>query len=122
MMVFFSWVAVAALTVSYYFQIYKIHKHKEVRDLSLPYHWLTLFGFAVLAVEAYIENSVIFLTKQISTCIPVAILIFQIYYHRQDQWFDPKYSACKLCNLNMEPKWKFCPNCGHRDIGISINI
>lgn len=120
MMVFFSWVAVAALTISYYFQIYKIHVHKEVRDLSLAYHWLTLFGFAVLAVQAHYEDSLIFLIKQIMTCIPVAILIFQIYYHRQDKWYDSEYSDCGLCKRKIEPSWKFCPNCGTRDTGIDI--
>lgn len=117
-MVFLSWVAVVALTVSYWFQIYKIQIHKEVRDLSLAYHWLSFIGFALLAFQAYVEGSMIFLVKQIATTIPVGILIWQIYYHRKDKWYDEKYSDCFSCNRKIEPEWKYCPDCGSRDNGV----
>ncbi len=113
-----SWAAISALMVSYWFQIYKIQIHKEVRDLSLPYHWLLFIGFSLLGFQAYVENSTIFLVKQIVTSIPVGVLILQIYYHRQDKWFDSEDSDCFSCKRKIEPKWKYCPDCGTRDNGV----
>lgn len=81
-----SWVAIAILTVSYWFQIWKIHVHKEVRDISLTYNILLAIGFAILGVTAYQEGSIIFLVKQIVTTIPVIIIVIQVIYHRNDRW------------------------------------
>lgn len=117
-MIFLSWGAVFLLTVSYWFQIYKIHIHKEVRDLSLPFHWLLFTGFALLGFQAYVENSTIFLAKQIGTTIPVAVLIFQIYYHRQDHYYDKDFPDCVVCQEPIEPEWKYCPGCGTKDVGL----
>ena len=83
-----SWVAIFLLAMSYWFQIWKIHVHKEVRDLSLPYHILLALGFGILTWQAYIDGSVVFIVKQIATTIPVLILIGQILYHKKDTWKD----------------------------------
>ena len=80
----FSWIAVVLLSTSYWFQIYKIHIHKEVRDLSMAYHVLLAIGFGILTWTAWAENSTIFVVKQIATTVPVMIIIAQIVYHKND--------------------------------------
>ena len=48
MMKILSWTAIFLLSISYWFQIYKIHQHKEVRDLSMIYHVMLALGFGIL--------------------------------------------------------------------------
>ncbi len=81
-----SWIAIVILSVSYWFQIWKIHVHKEVRDISLAYNILLAIGFGILGFTAYHEGSTIFLVKQIATTIPVVIIVIQVIYHRNDRW------------------------------------
>lgn len=109
---FLAWIAVGTLSISYWFQIWKIHVHKEVRDISLPYHVCLAIGFGILTYTAYIEESVIFMAKQILTTIPVLIIISQIFIHRGDNWHDNTFPECDDCKKEIEPKWNFCPNCG----------
>ena len=106
-----SWIAVLMLALSYWFQIWKIHIHKEVRDLSLIYHIFLAIGFGLLIFTAIVEDSFIFLIKQIGTFIPVIIIICQIFYHKQDHWHDDDDELCENCNKELEPDWKFCPYC-----------
>lgn len=108
----FSWAAIAILSISYWFQIYKIQVHKEVRDLSLSYNILLAIGFGILAGTAYVEKSLIFLVKQIATTIPVLIIIAQILYHKKDRWHDENDPHCTNCKEEMEPYWKHCAFCG----------
>jgi len=108
-----SWIAIVILSVSYWFQIWKIHVHKEVRDISLTYNILLAVGFGILAYTAYQENSAIFLVKQVMTTVPVVIIIFQVMYHRNDKWHDPELKKCATCNGEIEHPWKFCPYCGN---------
>ena len=112
-MVILSWMAIAFLCVSYWFQIYKIHKHREVRDLSLIYHVLLAIGFGILIFTAYDEGSLIFLVKQIATFTPVVIIIYQIWYHKRDRWHDEEDPYCKNCKKELEPLWKYCPYCSY---------
>jgi hypothetical protein len=107
-----SWIAIVFLSISYWFQIWKIHVHREVRDISLTYNILLALGFSILTFTAYEEHSTIFLIKQIATTIPVVIIIFQVIYHRNDRWYDPNLPYCKKCKKVMEEKWRFCPFCG----------
>lgn len=109
-----SWFAIFLLSISYWFQIWKIHIHKEVRDLSLSYNILLAIGFAILGVTAYAEKSVIFLVKQIMTTIPVFIIIGQILYHKDDRWHDNSDNQCKGCSQLLEMYWTFCPYCGKK--------
>jgi len=109
-----SWAAIVLLAVSYWFQIWRIHVHKEVRDLSLPYHILLALGFGILTYQAYIDGSVVFIVKQIATTVPVVILIGQILYHRKDTWHDNKDDICEECSEELEPGWAYCPECGTR--------
>jgi uncharacterized protein with PQ loop repeat len=111
-LVVISWFAIVLLSVSYWFQIYKIHVHKEVRDISLTYNILLALGFGILAYTAYDEKSLIFLIKQIATTIPVIIIIIQVLYHRNDRWHDDNAKMCSKCSKEREISWKFCPFCG----------
>ena len=89
-----SWSAVVLLSTSYWFQIWKIHVHKEVRDLSMVYHVMLALGFGILTYTAYIEGSVIFIVKQIATTVPVIVIITQILYHKDDHWHDNSDPMC----------------------------
>lgn len=114
-----SWFAVIILSVSYWFQIIKIHRHKEVRDLSLPYHVLLATGFAILAFTAYYGSDTIFLVKQVATTVPVVIIILQILYHRNDKWHDDEDALCVRCRQELEPSWHHCPYCGNKQCNIT---
>lgn len=107
-----SWIAIALLSVSYWFQIWKIHIHKEVRDISLTYNVLLAIGFAILGVTAYQEKSIIFLVKQVMTTIPVVIILIQVLVHRKDAWHEEGDSDCPQCKKHREKAWSFCPFCG----------
>lgn len=109
-----SWIAIIILSISYWFQIYKIHVHKEVRDISLAYNILLAIGFAILGFTAYYERSLIFLAKQVLTTIPVVIIIIQVIYHKGDRWHDTEDPNCSSCKEELEPYWAFCPFCGKR--------
>lgn len=109
-----SWIAIFLLSVSYWFQIWKIHIHKEVRDISLPYNILLAIGFGILGFTAYQEKSLIFLVKQITTTIPVIIIIAQVLYHKNDHWHEEEEVDCKSCNQEMEPFWHHCAYCGSK--------
>ena len=107
-----SWIAVVLLSVSYWFQIWKIHVHKEVRDLSMTYHVMLATGFGILAFTAWVEGSIIFLVKQVATTIPVVVIICQIIYHKDDHWHDDADPYCVECKEELELDWKFCSYCG----------
>lgn len=112
-----SWTAVIILSISYWFQIYKIHVHKEVRDLSMTYHVFLAIGFGILAFTAWQEHSLIFLVKQIATTFPVIIIIVQILIHKRDRWHDNNDLFCQSCNQELEPKWNNCAYCGVKKPG-----
>ncbi len=107
-----SWSAVALLSTSYWFQIWKIHVHKEVRDLSMIYHVFLALGFGILTYTAWIEGSTIFIVKQIATTIPVIVIIFQIILHRGDHWHDDIDPHCSSCDEELEFDWNNCAYCG----------
>lgn len=110
-----SWIAVIILSCSYWFQIWKIHLHKEVRDLSIAYHILLALGFGILTYTAWYEGSTIFLVKQVATTIPVLIIIAQIIVHKKDHWHDESDALCKKCSEEIEPDWFYCPYCGQNN-------
>lgn len=107
-----SWSAVIILSISYWFQIWKIHVHKEVRDLSVIYHVMLAIGFGILTYTAWAEGSTIFVVKQVATTVPVLIIIAQIYYHKDDHWHDDIDPSCLNCSEELELLWKVCPYCG----------
>lgn len=104
--------AIALLVVGYWLQVWRIHVHKEVRDISLPYMICMLIGFVILAFLAMVERSTLFLIKQVATSIPVAVIIGQVIYHRRDHWHDEKLPHCVRCDTEIENDWGFCPSCG----------
>ncbi len=107
-----SWIAILILSVGYWFQIYRIHVHKEVRDISLLYNILLAIGFGILGFTAYFERSIIFLSKQILTTIPVLVIIGQVLYHKGDRWHERDDDHCPSCNEELEKYWTYCPFCG----------
>ena len=107
-----SWIAIGILSISYWFQIWKIHVHKEVRDISLSYNVLLAIGFGILGVTAYVEKSLIFLVKQVVTTLPVIIIIGQVIYHKNDRWHDNADPDCASCDEELEIYWAYCPFCG----------
>jgi uncharacterized protein with PQ loop repeat len=107
-----SWSAVILLAFSYWLQIWKIHKHKEVRDLSIAYYIFLLIGFSILLITAYAENSTLFMVKQIVVIIPVIVTIAQVIYHQGDKWHDDNDEHCNKCKKELEPHWKHCAYCG----------
>jgi len=113
-LVIFSWAAILLLSISYWFQIWKIHVHKEVRDISLVYHFLLAIGFGILIFTAYYENSLIFTVKQIATFIPVVVIIIQIMIHKKDHWHDNIDSSCCKCRKEIELDWDYCAYCGEK--------
>ncbi len=107
-----SWIAIVILSISYWFQIWKIHVHKEVRDISLTYNVLLALGFGILGITAWKEQSIIFLVKQIMTTLPVLVIIFQVIVHKKDKWHDEGAKDCKQCQKELEMSWEYCPYCG----------
>jgi uncharacterized protein with PQ loop repeat len=83
-----SWVAVIMLSGSYFLQALKIHRHKEVRDLSLASYIALACGFSIMLIRAIQEGSMIFAVKQFATLVPCIIIIGQIIIHRDDKWED----------------------------------
>lgn len=114
MLIILSWIAIFILSISYWFQIWKIHIHKEVRDISLTYNILLALGFGILAFTAVAEESLIFFIKQVMTTIPVVIIVFQVLYHKNDRWRDAGSKQCQSCSKQTEKHWKFCPYCGEK--------
>jgi uncharacterized protein with PQ loop repeat len=108
-----SWLAIVLLSTSYWFQVYKIHKHKEVRDLSIWTFVQLAVGFCILVPMALHEGSTIFLVKQFASLVPVSILIFQIMKHKKDHWHDDSDTNCSSCRNELEEGWCWCPYCGN---------
>lgn len=110
-----SWIAIFLLSISYWFQIYKIHCRKEANDLSISYHICLAMGFGMLTYTAYVEDSIIFLVKQVMTTIPVLILIGQIFYfeHFYEQGNEIiTDQSCANCKTHIDLDWNFCSLCG----------
>lgn len=107
-----AWSSVAILSMGYWSQVWKIHVHKEVRDLSFASYLLLAIGFGILTIQAVEDNSTIFIIKQIATFIPVAIILYQIKAHKDDHWHDDINPICNGCQEELEIEWKHCPYCG----------
>ena len=116
MVAILSWIAIVLLSISYWFQIFKIYRRKEANDLSILYHVCLAVGFGMLTYTAYIEDSTIFLAKQIMTTIPVLILIGQIFYfdryYKHQNRIMTESQSCENCNTNLNLDWNFCSLCG----------
>jgi len=105
------WLAVLALNAGYWAQIIKIHRHKEVRDLSIYSYILFDVAYGFLGYEAYVISSELFLIKNILTFISTSIIIYLIYKHRGDEWHDDEDKFC-VCGNELEQHWSYCTDCG----------
>jgi len=83
-----SWIAVTALSFSFWLQAWKIHVHKEVRDLSLTSYVLFSMAYAILAYRAFDDETWIFLVKQLGTLMPSVVIVYLILKHKDDKWED----------------------------------
>ena len=81
-----TWLSAGMLSLGYWLQIYKIHKHKEVRDLSLSSYILFAVAYILLGIEANNIDSTLFLVKNVLVLIPTVVIISQIIYHKNDNW------------------------------------
>lgn len=109
---YIPWTAVAILSLGYWAQVWKIHQHKEVRDLSILSYSMLAVGFTVMGIKAYFDGSFIFTVKQLATLIPTLFIIFQVWYHKDDRWHDDLDDFCRHCGSELEPHWSFCADCG----------
>ena len=82
------WIAVVCLPLGYWKQVWHIHVHKEVRDLSLSSYILFAVAYLLLGIEGYVIDSTLFLIKNILVGIPTLVIIGQIIYHKSDEWED----------------------------------
>ena len=107
-----SWIAVVCLPLGYWKQVYHIHVHKEVRDLSLGSYIFFAIAYLFLGIEAYAINSTVFLVKNMLVIIPTGVLIYQIIVHRKDKWVEDDYG--KMAEKSNCPKHQLM----HRRINV----
>jgi uncharacterized protein with PQ loop repeat len=105
------WLAVVVISSGYLAQIIKIQAHREVRDLSWLSYLAWGIAYSLLAYEAYLIDSNIFIFKNVLTFLFVCVILAQIYHHRDDEWHDGEGPIC-VCSNELEDNWKFCPDCG----------
>jgi uncharacterized protein with PQ loop repeat len=89
-----TYFAAVLLCLGYWMQVYKIHKHKEVRDLNIWSYVVFAVAYVILGFEAYSIDSTVFLVKNALVLVPTCILIWQIRVHKDDKWVDD-YSSLK---------------------------
>ena len=83
-----STLAIVILSIGFWSQVWHIHKHKEVRDLSIIQYISLAIGDSLLGIVAYSTDTTTFLIKQLMSLVPTIIIISQIMYHRSDTWED----------------------------------
>ena len=112
----FAWIAIFVLATSHWLQAYKIHVHREVRDISIWTYVFLLTGYILLFVKAVLDvcegkGDLLWVVKQILTIVPCVIVLIQIKIHQQDHWHDDNDPMCSACGEELEPHWSFCPYC-----------
>lgn len=118
------WGAIGILAVSHWLQVYKIHKHREVRDISQWTYIFLLAGYICLFTKAILDwqagtGDFLWAAKQMATILPVFIVLMQIRWHRNDHWHDDCDVNCSSCRNELETGWCWCPYCGTKNIGCS---
>lgn len=83
------------LCIGYWAQVYKIHIHKEVRDLNIWSYIAFAIAYVILGIEAYTINSTVFLFKNALVLVPTCVLIWQIKVHEGDEWVNDDYVRLK---------------------------
>lgn len=108
--------AVFFLATSYWLQVWKIHVHKEVRDISAWTYIFLLCGYCFLLIKASYDwfhgnGYAVWIVRQIATIIPVVIVLFQIKIHARDHWHEDDDPLCAGCGCELEKEWIYCPYC-----------
>jgi len=121
-MLIFGYVAIGILAISHWLQVWKIHVHKEVRDISVWTYIFLLTGYFVLATKAFLDyqnagGDILWFFRQMATIVPVSTVVFQIWIHRRDRWHDDRDTSCSGCGKELEPNWQYCPWCSTKDDG-----
>lgn len=111
------WVAIGILAVSHWLQVYKIHQHREVRDISQWTYIFLLTGYIALFTKAIIDwqagtGDIVWAVRQMATILPVSIVLMQIKWHQNDHWHDDEDTNCSSCRNELEEGWCWCPYCG----------
>lgn len=111
-----AWIAILFLAASHWLQVYKIHQHKEVRDISIWTYVFLLVGYSALLVKATVDwyagdGPALWIFRQIATIIPVSVVIIQILNHYKDRWHDDDDPYCLSCSEELEKEWSYCPFC-----------
>ena len=81
-----AWVASIIAILGFVPQIWRIHVHKEVRDLSKLSFWMLAVSSAVLFVEAIYLGSGVYIFKQLGALVFALIILWQIRTHEKDEW------------------------------------
>ena len=108
----FSWTAVLILAIAYWLQVIKIHRHKEVRDLSLISYSILSVGYALLLVESIYHYEPDALAKCIVVLVPCIIIVALINHNKHCIWVDEEKFKCFHCGKVLQPYHLFCSSCG----------
>lgn len=111
-----SMIAVVLLPLSYVKQYLYIREHKETRDFDPKALFMTASVYIILGLESVVIGSGIFFTKNVLALIAISFLIHIILKYRKNEWHDDEDKECPHCGNEIEPKWKFCPDCGSKNL------
>lgn len=81
-----AWVASFGAVLTLLPQIWRIHVHKEVRDLSKISFWGLAIFSTILLMEAIYLKSGIYIVKQAGSALFAFIILWQIKIHEKDKW------------------------------------
>lgn len=108
----FSWSAVFILAVAYWLQVVKIHKHKEVRDLSLISYSILSVGYFFLLLESIYHFEPLSFAKSMSVLLPCLLILLLINHNKHCEWVDDDSFKCRHCGKSVQPFNMFCSSCG----------
>lgn len=113
-----AWIAIGVLALSHWLQVYKIHQHREVRDISMWTYVFLLVGYLALFSKAIVDwnegtGDLVWAVRQCMTIVPVSIVLLQIRWHKKDRWHDECSPMCNNCNKELEQQWEYCPYCSY---------
>lgn len=75
--------AILAVTLGIWWQVFHIFKTKRTEGLSFWAYSLLGVGLGILTYQAIVEESLVFFVRQVSTLIPVGIVLLQILIYRR---------------------------------------
>ena len=86
MLDYLAWGATILLVSSFIPQIWRIHVHKEVRDLSPVGFSMLFLGTLIHFLYAVKIGDMVFASKHFATLFFVAVILFQMWLHWGDRW------------------------------------